>query len=69
MPRDTNPLVPGDWVQENKAPHRRMQVIAIHTKPGHPAPNVEMAVAGNPVDRLSLSIHVLTDPDRFKRLR
>lgn len=69
MPRDVDPLSPGDWVEETRTPRRRLQVLAIHSKPGHPVANVEMAIDGSPVNRLSLSLQAVTDSSRFKRIR
>lgn len=69
MPRDVDPLSPGDWVEETRLPRRRLQVLAIHHKPGHPVANVEMAVEGNNVHRLSLSLPAVMDGSRFKRIR
>ncbi|WP_282183185.1 hypothetical protein [Niveispirillum sp. SYP-B3756] len=43
--------------------------MAIHARPGIKAANVELAIAGNVVDRLSLSIFALSDVNRFRRLR
>jgi len=68
MPRDGDTLAPGDWVEEVQPPRRKLRVLAVHRKPGQPAPNVEMAVEGNPVNRLTLSIYAVTDSSRFKRI-
>lgn len=69
MPRDAGELATGDWIEETHAPRRRLQVLAIHAKPGRPTPNVELAVDGNPVHRLTLSPYALADGSRFKRIR
>lgn len=69
MSRDFFDLSPGEWVEELQPPRRRMQILAIHTRPGAKAANVEMAIAGNNVDRISLSIFALSDTARFRRLR
>jgi hypothetical protein len=69
MARDIADFAPGEWVEELQPPRRRMQVMAVHIKPGLKAANVELAIAGNVVDRLSLSIFALSDANRFRRLR
>jgi len=69
MARDIADFAPGEWVEELQPPRRRMQVMAVHAKPGIKAANVELAIAGNVVDRLSLSIFALSDANRFRRLR
>lgn len=68
MPRDKDVLTPGDWVEEIGAPRRRLLVMAIHRKPGHATANVELAIDGNPVDRIALSLYALADAARFRRL-
>jgi len=69
MPRDAGTITPGEWIEEIRPPRRRMQVMAIHQKPGFAAPNVELAIEGNPVDRLTLSLFALGDNARFRRLQ
>lgn len=69
MARDFVDFAPGEWVEELQPPRRRLQVMAIHARPGIKAANVELAIAGNVVDRLSLSIFALSDINRFRRLR
>jgi hypothetical protein len=69
MARDFVDFAPGEWVEELLPPRRRLQVMAIHARPGIKAANVELAIAGNVVDRLSLSIFALSDANRFRRLR
>jgi hypothetical protein len=69
MTRDIADFAPGEWVEELQPPRRRMQVMAVHSRPGVKAANVELAIAGNVVDRLSLSIFALSDGNRFRRLR
>lgn len=69
MARELVDLSPGEWVEELQPPRRRFQIMAIHTKPGLRTANVELAIAGNVVDRLSLSISALSDSNRFRRLR
>lgn len=68
MARDVAELMAGDWLEEKKPQKRRFQVLAIHHKPGHPAPNVELAIDGNAVDRVTLSLFAVTDPSRFRRV-
>ncbi|WP_114395652.1 hypothetical protein [Oleisolibacter albus] len=68
MPRDIGALSPGDWIEEKHPPRRRLQVMAIHSRVGHPTPNVELAVDGNPVDRLSLSLYAVNDQARFRKM-
>ncbi|AUN33050.1 hypothetical protein IP70_21375 [alpha proteobacterium AAP38] len=69
MAREVIDFSPGEWVEELTPPKRRFQIMAVHSKPGTPAPNVELAVDGNPVHRLSLSIFALADMHRFRRVR
>ncbi|MDG5497979.1 hypothetical protein [Niveispirillum sp. BGYR6] len=69
MARDFTDFAPGEWVEELQPPRRRLQIMAIHARPGIKAANVELAIAGNVVDRLSLSIFALSDANRFRRLR
>ena len=68
MAREVAELMAGDWVEETKPQKRRLQVLAIHHKPGHPAPNVELAINGNAADRVTLSLFAVTDPSRFRRV-
>lgn len=69
MAREINDFTAGEWVEELQPPRRRLQIMAVHVKAGVRTPNVELAVAGNPVDRISLSIFALGDPLRFRRVR
>lgn len=69
MAREVIDFSPGEWVEELTPPKRRFQIMAVHSKPGTPAANVELAVDGNPVHRLSLSIFALADMHRFRRVR
>lgn len=69
MARDVVDFSPGEWVEELQPPKRRLQIMAVHAKPGVKAPNVELAVDGNPVHRISLSIFALADIHRFRRVR
>ncbi|MFM2043623.1 MAG: hypothetical protein RLY86_2199 [Pseudomonadota bacterium] len=69
MPRDAETLTPGEWLEEMRPPRRRMQILALHRKPGQPVANVELAIEGNPVDRLTLSQLAIADTSRFRRMR
>lgn len=69
MAREVIDFSPGEWVEELMPPKRRFQIMAVHAKPGTRAPNVELAIDGNPVHRLSLSIFALADLQRFRRVR
>lgn len=68
MARESLDLAAGVWVEETKPQKRRFQILAIHHKPGHPAPNVELAVEGNASDRLTLSLFAVSDTTRFRRI-
>lgn len=68
MARDSADFLAGDWIEEIKPQKRRFQILAIHHKPGHPAPNVELAIDGNAADRLTLSLFAVADSSRFRRL-
>jgi hypothetical protein len=68
MARDLIDFSAGEWLEEIQPPRRRLQIFAIHVKPGKLTTNVELAVAGNPVDRISLSIHAIADGSRFRRI-
>ncbi len=68
MGREVPELLAGDWVEETKPQKRRFQILAIHHKPGHPAPNVELAIEGNAADRITLSLFAVADASRFRRL-
>ncbi len=61
-----NDLTPGTWLMETRPYGRRLLVHAIHRKPGLPVPNVELLVDGLEHQRLSLSLHTVRDPARFK---
>ena len=69
MAREVIDFSPGEWVEELTPPKRRFQILAVHNKPGQRTPNVELAIDGNPVHRLSLSIFALADHQRFRRVR
>jgi len=69
MARDVIDFSPGEWVEEIQPPKRRFQIMAVHAKPGVRTPNVELAINGNPVHRISLSIVALADMHRFRRVR